>query len=421
MQEKRQPHAKRNPFNKDEYFVDEEGAVTRCVCGNHAPNGFMLQCEDCAVWQHGVCVGISHVRASPKHYFCEMCRPENHPYSTNSLLSGSSTPKRSKEAKTVSSLQKKRRSSVVEATNEVAVVSPIKRGTESNSDSSRAKKRKSIELDIPHGIIDGIDSQVLTLELLQSASGNMTELGRRRTRNPKPTYHFEDAAAQSKAQSKSQPLNVANREAQKRTSKNHSPIHSRAASTTPSDTVAALAPISPTQSDRCLPPHETNDPERGVYVAAQALAVTEKSTAHIPTPTSEPVDTSSAEVEAKRSSESAANQYEKALEEIRRQHFGAVDKLPKIRCKSYSANTSLPEMKRRVRTLWAYALSIETLIQREKTAGRWFPFSSKDRVQLSSSGSLQLIANLCQSLSDFQATHLVHLRSHENASPTQQL
>lgn len=39
---------------------------------------FMIQCEQCSVWQHGVCMGVANVDESPEHYYCEQCKPENH-------------------------------------------------------------------------------------------------------------------------------------------------------------------------------------------------------------------------------------------------------------------------------------------------------------------------------------------------------
>jgi len=44
----------------------------------------MIQCGECAVWQHAPCVGINQKKHVPKLYYCEECRPENHPY-TNSI------------------------------------------------------------------------------------------------------------------------------------------------------------------------------------------------------------------------------------------------------------------------------------------------------------------------------------------------
>ncbi|KAL3092235.1 hypothetical protein niasHT_022198 [Heterodera trifolii] len=54
-----------------------EGAdyVTRCICGMIHTDPFMIQCDLCDVWQHGVCMGIISKRAVPEQYFCEQCKP----------------------------------------------------------------------------------------------------------------------------------------------------------------------------------------------------------------------------------------------------------------------------------------------------------------------------------------------------------
>ncbi|CAE6454768.1 unnamed protein product, partial [Rhizoctonia solani] len=39
---------------------------------------FIIQCEQCSVWQHGVCMGVANVDETPEHYYCEQCKPENH-------------------------------------------------------------------------------------------------------------------------------------------------------------------------------------------------------------------------------------------------------------------------------------------------------------------------------------------------------
>ncbi|KAJ3100936.1 hypothetical protein HDU97_001820 [Phlyctochytrium planicorne] len=56
------------------------GEVTRCVCGlEDELGGMMIQCDKCNVWQHCECMGIFS-KKMPKHYYCEKCRPTNHPY-----------------------------------------------------------------------------------------------------------------------------------------------------------------------------------------------------------------------------------------------------------------------------------------------------------------------------------------------------
>jgi len=44
----------------------------------------MIQCEDCGVWQHGICVNITK-KNTPKNYYCQKCRPEYHPYNSHLL------------------------------------------------------------------------------------------------------------------------------------------------------------------------------------------------------------------------------------------------------------------------------------------------------------------------------------------------
>ncbi|MCJ1393645.1 hypothetical protein MMC18_006520 [Xylographa bjoerkii] len=39
----------------------------------------LMQCDTCKVWQHGNCVGIQNAASCPDKYFCEQCRPQNHP------------------------------------------------------------------------------------------------------------------------------------------------------------------------------------------------------------------------------------------------------------------------------------------------------------------------------------------------------
>lgn len=49
----------------------------RCVCEYDEDDGFTIQCEQCLVWQHAKCVGISK-NSVPEQYFCEECNPGWH-------------------------------------------------------------------------------------------------------------------------------------------------------------------------------------------------------------------------------------------------------------------------------------------------------------------------------------------------------
>ncbi|KAF8342056.1 uncharacterized protein EI90DRAFT_3285224 [Cantharellus anzutake] len=61
---------------------EEDSGVTRCVCDEAETEtkemGFMVQCEQCNVWQHGICMGIEREEDCPEKYYCEECRPDLH-------------------------------------------------------------------------------------------------------------------------------------------------------------------------------------------------------------------------------------------------------------------------------------------------------------------------------------------------------
>ncbi|KAF5355314.1 hypothetical protein D9758_006014 [Tetrapyrgos nigripes] len=63
---------------------EEEQGITRCVCGSTGEDDpdageFMVQCETCKVWQHGLCMGYeSEDQLHEDDYYCEQCRPDLH-------------------------------------------------------------------------------------------------------------------------------------------------------------------------------------------------------------------------------------------------------------------------------------------------------------------------------------------------------
>ncbi|KAJ3214731.1 hypothetical protein HDU67_001322 [Dinochytrium kinnereticum] len=57
---------------------DQDGEC-RCVCNGTVDGLTMIQCEECFVWQHSACMGIDDGN-EPNSYFCELCKPEDHPY-----------------------------------------------------------------------------------------------------------------------------------------------------------------------------------------------------------------------------------------------------------------------------------------------------------------------------------------------------
>ncbi|KAJ2799015.1 SET domain-containing protein 3 [Coemansia guatemalensis] len=53
---------------------DEDQGVIRCICDIDDDDGFTIQCENCLVWQHAVCVGVEQDNV-PDEYLCEKCNP----------------------------------------------------------------------------------------------------------------------------------------------------------------------------------------------------------------------------------------------------------------------------------------------------------------------------------------------------------
>lgn len=67
---------------------EQEDEITRCICGFQEyqggdddqtdTDGLFIQCDQCKVWQHGFCVGITDNESTPDNYYCEKCKPELH-------------------------------------------------------------------------------------------------------------------------------------------------------------------------------------------------------------------------------------------------------------------------------------------------------------------------------------------------------
>ncbi|XP_059836870.1 PHD finger protein 20-like isoform X2 [Hypanus sabinus] len=57
---------------------DSQLEIVRCICEVEEENEFMIQCEECLCWQHGVCMGLLE-DSVPEIYTCYMCRdPPEH-------------------------------------------------------------------------------------------------------------------------------------------------------------------------------------------------------------------------------------------------------------------------------------------------------------------------------------------------------
>ncbi|XP_032897723.1 PHD finger protein 20 isoform X7 [Amblyraja radiata] len=66
-----------NPYDTGD-GEDSQLEVVRCICEVEEENEFMIQCEECLCWQHGVCMGLLE-DSVPEIYTCYMCRdPPEH-------------------------------------------------------------------------------------------------------------------------------------------------------------------------------------------------------------------------------------------------------------------------------------------------------------------------------------------------------
>ncbi|OLY82027.1 putative histone deacetylase complex subunit cti6 [Smittium mucronatum] len=78
------PSKKKSHFPQDSSpdapVADPEDGIVRCMCGLQNDGELMIQCEECHVWQHTLCVGIRDEKFIPDKYYCEICKEEDHPY-----------------------------------------------------------------------------------------------------------------------------------------------------------------------------------------------------------------------------------------------------------------------------------------------------------------------------------------------------
>ncbi|NXR64896.1 PHF20 protein, partial [Rhadina sibilatrix] len=59
--------------NPDEEVEENDFEIVRCVCEVKEENDFMIQCEECLCWQHGVCMGLLEDNI-PEKYTCYICQ-----------------------------------------------------------------------------------------------------------------------------------------------------------------------------------------------------------------------------------------------------------------------------------------------------------------------------------------------------------
>uniref|UniRef100_A0A670IQB0 PHD finger protein 20 n=1 Tax=Podarcis muralis TaxID=64176 RepID=A0A670IQB0_PODMU len=61
-----------NP-DEDLEYDDNDFEIVRCICEVEEENDFMIQCEECLCWQHGVCMGLLEDNV-PEKYTCYICQ-----------------------------------------------------------------------------------------------------------------------------------------------------------------------------------------------------------------------------------------------------------------------------------------------------------------------------------------------------------
>ncbi|XP_040506787.1 PHD finger protein 20 isoform X9 [Gallus gallus] len=59
--------------NPDEEAEENDLEIVRCICEVKEENDFMIQCEECLCWQHGVCMGLLEDNV-PEKYTCYICQ-----------------------------------------------------------------------------------------------------------------------------------------------------------------------------------------------------------------------------------------------------------------------------------------------------------------------------------------------------------
>ena len=76
---------------QEEEEEEEEEETVRCLCGaeeDEEDEGRNFTCcDNCNVWQHNDCMGLP-LKYEPKEYFCEQCKPEDHPRIVEALQQG---------------------------------------------------------------------------------------------------------------------------------------------------------------------------------------------------------------------------------------------------------------------------------------------------------------------------------------------
>src|SRR5277367_4504089 len=128
-------------------IVEEDEGETRCLCGdNEDDGGFMIQCDKCGKWQHGMCMGYEDPEEVSESYACEICRPDQ--YKDVSVKEEGTKKKEKTTAKKKPSTKEKTVQKVTKV--KLILKKPVKRKTPpSDKSSDDDSKFTSDEDDVP--------------------------------------------------------------------------------------------------------------------------------------------------------------------------------------------------------------------------------------------------------------------------------
>ncbi|RAL17347.1 putative PHD finger domain protein [Aspergillus homomorphus CBS 101889] len=90
----------------------EEEEIIRCICGEYEEEEDverdMICCDRCSAWQHNDCMGLTFAKGEePDEYFCELCKPENHPVLLEKISRGEKPWEEAAERRRIEAEEKK--------------------------------------------------------------------------------------------------------------------------------------------------------------------------------------------------------------------------------------------------------------------------------------------------------------------------
>ncbi|KAF9964624.1 hypothetical protein BGZ70_006178 [Mortierella alpina] len=239
---------------------EDDGGQTRCVCNQQHHEGVMIQCETCKVWQHCPCVGLGDGEVTPDKYYCDSCRPENHPYRVqngqliiNSSAKPSSTQKPTKKRSTMNSK---------EASIPMDLMLAQQKWNEEHQDeiedditqrasSKRRRKTESVTTDIDEEHPDSAkDSDKLLPSILPFSVDRRKSNDQKDKTGSAPTAHEAASPRTPSNHSRSSGKKSAQKSTSKAGSRSNSPVVNGVESRVPSPQDTPSAPSMPAKAEQ---------------------------------------------------------------------------------------------------------------------------------------------------------------------------